>query len=104
MKKALRTTRAVTYRRPGIPALILEGHWLTKKYRLSIGDIVDIDYQLKGISLSKNAPMSLKNQKRRTDKREARRIFQESNDDDEATNLAQRSDEVSKRQSTEHGH
>ena len=32
--KSLKQTRAVTYRRYGIPALILEGRWLTEKYRL----------------------------------------------------------------------
>jgi len=85
MKKALRTTRAVTYRRPGIPALILEGHWLTQRYRLSIGDVIDIDYQPKGISLSKNAPLSLKNQKRRKEKREFRVRFNESDDETRTT-------------------
>lgn len=93
MKKALRTTRAVTYRRPGIPALILEGHWLTKRYRLSIGDIVDIDYQQKGISLSKNAPLSSSNQKKRKDKREARRLDHDENI--EITSITERSDESS---------
>lgn len=68
--KSLKTTRAVTYRRYGIPALILEGKWLTKKYRLSIGDIVDIDYQPNEIRLRKNPTLSLKNQKRRKEKRE----------------------------------
>ena len=57
--KKLKSTRAVTYRRYGIPALILEGKWLTEKYRLSIGDVVDIDYQQDGISLRKNNTLSL---------------------------------------------
>ena len=70
MKTTLKTTRTVTYRRPGIPALILEGHWLTKKYRLEIGDQVDIDYQPKELRLKKNVALSLKSQKRRELKRE----------------------------------
>ena len=41
--KKLKQTRAVTYRRYGVPALILEGVWLTEKYRLQIGDQVDMD-------------------------------------------------------------
>ena len=57
--KTLKKTRAVTYRRYGIPALILEGKWLTEKYRLSIGDVVDIDYQQDGILLRKNKTLSL---------------------------------------------
>ena len=57
--KTLKNTRAVTYRRYGIPALILEGKWLTEKYRLSIGDVVDIDYQQDGIFLRKNRTISL---------------------------------------------
>lgn len=68
MKKAPRTTRAVTYRRYGIPALILEGKWLTSKYRLSIGDMVDIDYQPKEIRLRKNATLSRERQKRLKEK------------------------------------
>jgi hypothetical protein len=63
--KTLKKTRAVTYRRYGIPALILEGRWLTEKYRLQIGDQVDIDYQPKELRLKKNIALSLKNQKRR---------------------------------------
>lgn len=57
--KKLKTTRAVTYRRYGIPALILEGKWLTEKYRLLIGDVVDINYQPKEIRLQKNKVLSL---------------------------------------------
>jgi hypothetical protein len=63
--KNLRKTRVVTYRRYGIPALILEGKWLTEKYRLVIGDLVDIDYQPRELRLKKNIALSLKNQKRR---------------------------------------
>ena len=62
--KNLRPTRVVTYRRYGIPALILEGKWLTEKYRLIIGDLVDIDYQPKEIRLRKNITLSRERQKR----------------------------------------
>ncbi len=62
--KKLKSTRAVTYRRYGIPALILEGKWLTEKYRLLIGDVVDIDYQPKEIRLQKNKTLSLERKKK----------------------------------------
>ncbi len=62
--KKLKTTRAVTYRRYGIPALILEGKWLTENYRLSIGDVVDIDYQPNEIRLQKNKTLSLERKKK----------------------------------------
>ena len=72
MKKTLRPMRVVTYRRYGIPAVILEGKWLTEKYRLSIGDLVDIDYQPKEIRLKKNIPLSRERQKRLKEKEELR--------------------------------
>ena len=62
--KSLKKTRAVTYRRYGIPALILEGNWLTEKYQLQIGDQVDIDYQSNEIRLRKNNKLSLERRKR----------------------------------------
>ena len=68
--KKLKSTRAVTYRRYGIPALILEGKWLTEKYRLQIGDHVDIDYQAHEIRLRKNTKLSL----------ESRKILKQKND------------------------
>ena len=68
--KKLKSTRAVTYRRYGIPALILEGKWLTEKYRLSIGDVVDIDYQPKEIRLQKNKTLSLERKKKIKDLQE----------------------------------
>lgn len=64
--KTLKNTRTVTYRRYGIPALILEGQWLTKKYRLEIGDQVDIDYQPHEIRLQKNTKLSLENRRKRS--------------------------------------
>ncbi|MFA6554239.1 MAG: hypothetical protein WCS89_01895 [Candidatus Paceibacterota bacterium] len=73
MKQKLRTTRVVTYRRYGIPALILEGKWLTEKYRLIIGDLVDIDYQPKEIRLKKNVPFSRERQIQLKEKEELRK-------------------------------
>ncbi len=90
MKKALKATRAVTYRRPGIPAVIIEGKWLTTKYRLNIGDQVDINYQPKGISFSKNVALSAKSQKKRKDREDFKRADQ-SNPNDEIENLIPRS-------------
>jgi len=71
--KNLKNTRAITYRRYGIPALILEGKWLTEKYRLLIGDVVDIDYQPKEIRLKKNLTSSKERQQMLKDKKEIRR-------------------------------
>jgi hypothetical protein len=68
--KKLKQTRAVTYRRYGVPALILEGVWLTEKYRLQIGDQVDIDYQPNEIILRKNNKLSLESRKNLKRKKE----------------------------------
>ncbi len=73
MKKVPRPTRVVTYRRYGIPAVILEGKWLTEKYRLSIGDLVDIDYQPKGIHFKKNVLLSKERQKKLKEREEIRK-------------------------------
>jgi hypothetical protein len=73
MKKTLRPMRVVTYRRYGIPAVILEGRWLTENYRLNIGDLVDIDYQPKEIRFSKNIPLSKERQKRLKEREEIRK-------------------------------
>lgn len=80
--KKLNPTRAVTYRRPGIPAIIIEGKWLTKKYRLEIGDQVDIDYQPKELRLRKNVALSAKNQKKRKDRIDFKKADQESRYDE----------------------
>ncbi len=73
MKNKPKNTRAVTYRRYGIPALILEGKWLTAKYRLNIGDVIDIDYQSKEIRLRKNPSLSKERQAMLREKAEIRR-------------------------------
>ena len=73
MKNKLKNTRAVTYRRYGIPALILEGKWLTEKYRLLIGDVVDIDYQPKEIRFKKNVALSKERQQMLRNKKEVQR-------------------------------
>ncbi|MES2315515.1 MAG: hypothetical protein V4486_02140 [Patescibacteria group bacterium] len=87
MKNKLKGTRAVTYRRYGIPALILEGKWLTEKYQLRIGDVVDIDYQLKEICLKKNTPFSKERQKKLKEKEELRqqRVKEFTHDKNEIT-------------------
>jgi hypothetical protein len=71
--KKLKSTRAVTYRRYGIPALILEGKWLTENYRLSIGDVVDINYQPNEIRLQKNKTLSLERKKKLKEAEEIKR-------------------------------
>ena len=79
--------RVVTYRRYGIPAVILEGKWLTEKYRLSIGDLVDIDYQPKEIRFKKNLPLSKERQKRLKEREEIRKQrIQENLNDETRTN------------------
>lgn len=70
----IRNKRVVTYRRRGIPAIILEGKWLTALYRLRIGDIVDIEHQKpKGIYLKKNIALSKERQKRLKEREELRK-------------------------------
>ena len=73
MNKPPRPLRVVTYRRYGIPAVILEGKWLTEKYRLAIGDLVDIDYQPKEIRFKKNILLSKERQKRLKEREEIRK-------------------------------
>lgn len=52
--KNLKTSRAVTYRRYGTPAVILEGKWLTDRYRWKIGDRIQIEYLQNEIRLRKS--------------------------------------------------
>ena len=49
----MKQTRTVTYRRWGVPAVILEGKWLTKKYGWTMGDQIDVNLQPEGILLTK---------------------------------------------------
>jgi hypothetical protein len=42
--KQLKLIRAVTYRKSGIPAVILEGKWLMDRYGWKVGDRVQIEY------------------------------------------------------------
>lgn len=67
--KKIKNARAITYRRYGIPALILEGKWLTNKYRLTIGDVVDIEYLPKEIRFRKNAVLSKERQQNLQEKK-----------------------------------
>lgn len=68
----IRNKRVVTYRRYGIPALILEGKWLTALYRLRIGDVVDIEHKPGEIRLKKNVELSKERQKRLKEREELR--------------------------------
>jgi len=84
MMKTLRPMRVVTYRRYGIPAVILEGKWLTEKYRLNIGDLVDIDYQPKEIRFQKNISLSKERQKKLKEREEIRKQRIQENLNEEA--------------------
>ena len=79
MPYILRKQRVVTYRKNGIPAVILEGKWLTKLYRLKVGDVIDIDHRWpKEIKLSKNHKLSKLRQAKLKEREEIRkRIIQE---------------------------
>jgi hypothetical protein len=73
MPYILRKQRVVTYRKNGIPAVILEGKWLTTLYRLRIGDVVEIDHKWpKEIRLSKNRVLSKERQKHLKEREELR--------------------------------
>jgi hypothetical protein len=50
--KSLTPIRTVTFRRWGIPAVILEGKWITKRYGWKIGDKLKAEYLPKEIRLS----------------------------------------------------
>lgn len=52
--KELKATRAVTYRRYPIPAVILEGKWLKDRYGWKIGDRIQVEYLPKEIRLRKS--------------------------------------------------
>lgn len=40
----LKPTRAVTYRKSGTPAVILEGKWLLDRYGWKVGDRIQVEY------------------------------------------------------------
>lgn len=52
--KELKPTRAVTYRRYPIPAVILEGKWLEDRYGWKIGDRIQVEYLPEEIRLRKS--------------------------------------------------
>ena len=52
--RELKPTRAVTYRRHGTPAVILEGKWLTDRYKWKIGDRIEVEFLEKEIRLRKS--------------------------------------------------
>lgn len=53
--KELKATRAVTYRRYGTPAVILEGKWLKDRYGWEVGDRIQVEYLPKEIRLRKSS-------------------------------------------------
>ena len=76
MTYILKKQRVVTYRKNGVPAVILEGKWLTKLYRLHIGDVVDIDHNWPNeIKLSKNHELSKKRQNELKERNELRKQY-----------------------------
>jgi len=50
----LKSTRAVTYRKSGTPAVILEGKWLADRYGWKVGDRVQVEYLQNEIRLRKS--------------------------------------------------
>jgi hypothetical protein len=52
--KELKATRTVTYRRYGTPAVILEGKWLTDRYKWEMGDQIQVEYLPNEIRLRKS--------------------------------------------------
>lgn len=85
MPYILRKQRVVTYRKNGIPAVILEGKWLTKLYRLQVGDVVDIDHKWpKEIRISKNNQLTKLRRKKLKEREELRKQYlQKLKDNDE---------------------
>ena len=54
IKKArIKNTRTVSYRKDGVPAVILEGKWLEKVYKWKIGDQISVEYLPREIRLRK---------------------------------------------------
>lgn len=51
MTTRIKSTRKVTYRKAGVPAIILEGKWLEKNYGWKIGDQISVEYQPNEIRL-----------------------------------------------------
>ena len=51
MTTRLKSTRKVTYRKWGVPAIILEGNWLKKMYGWKIGDQISVEFQPNEIRL-----------------------------------------------------
>lgn len=49
----IKSTRTVSYRRYGVPAVIIEGKWLEKVYKWKIGDQISVEYLPQEIRLKK---------------------------------------------------
>jgi len=76
MPYILKKQRVVTYRKNGIPAVILEGKWLTKLYRLHVGDVIDIDHKSPDeIRITKNKKLSKLRQVKLKEREELRKQY-----------------------------
>lgn len=76
MPYILKKQRVVTYRKNGVPAVILEGKWLTKLYRLQVGDVVDIDHKWpKEIRISKNHKLTTLRRQKLKEREELRKQY-----------------------------
>jgi len=76
MPYILKKQRVVTYRKNGIPAVILEGKWLTKLYRLHVGDVIDIDHKWPNeIRITKNKKLSKLRQAKLKEREELRKQY-----------------------------
>jgi hypothetical protein len=76
MPYILKKQRVVTYRKNGIPAVILEGKWLTKLYRINVGDVIDIDHKWPHeIRIMKNKKLSKVRQTKLKEREELRKQY-----------------------------
>lgn len=76
MPYILKKQRVVTYRKNGIPAVILEGKWLTKLYRINVGDVIDIEHKWPDeIRITKNKKLSKLRQTKLNEREELRKQY-----------------------------
>jgi len=52
IKARIKDTRTISYRKYGVPAIIIEGKWLKDIYGLSVGDHINVAYEPDEIKLS----------------------------------------------------
>lgn len=86
MPYILRKQRVVTYRKNGTPAVILEGKWLTKLYRLQVGDVIDIDHKWPNeIRISKNHKLTKLRRQKLKEREEQRKKYLEALKNNDST-------------------